>query len=167
MLGTGEPHRRVARLRPRVRATAAGRRPRLPAGGVRRRPRPAARLLRPPESRVALSATLALRLVPVLAADAGRLAEAQRCRPGASTRKPGTRERLAVLEPPWPGPSSAPSTSRRCSRCAATRLRAGHRAGSYPLSSRPRLRRRGARHHAAGGGGRSSPLAPASTPTRC
>jgi len=47
--------------------------------------------------RVALSATLALRLVPVLSADAGRLAEAQRCRPGAATRKPGTRERLAVL----------------------------------------------------------------------
>jgi energy-coupling factor transport system permease protein len=47
--------------------------------------------------RVALSATLALRLVPVLAADAGRLAEAQRCRPGARARNPGTRERLAVL----------------------------------------------------------------------
>ncbi len=47
--------------------------------------------------RAALSATLALRLVPVLAADAGRLAEAQRCRPGARSRKPGTRERLAVL----------------------------------------------------------------------
>ena len=52
--------------------------------------------------RVALSATLALRLVPVLAADAARLAEAQRCRPAArSTRsgpgRPGARERLAVL----------------------------------------------------------------------
>ena len=47
--------------------------------------------------RVALSATVALRLVPVLAADAGRLAEAQRCRPGARARKPSTRERLAVL----------------------------------------------------------------------
>ncbi len=47
--------------------------------------------------RVALSATVALRLVPVLAADAGRLAEAQRCRPGAGGRKPSTRERLAVL----------------------------------------------------------------------
>jgi len=47
--------------------------------------------------RVALSATLALRLVPVLAADASRLAEAQRCRPGARGRSPGARERLAVL----------------------------------------------------------------------
>ena len=49
--------------------------------------------------RVALSATLALRLVPVLAADAGRLAEAQRCRPGARSGpvRPGARERLAVL----------------------------------------------------------------------
>jgi len=47
--------------------------------------------------RVALSATVALRLVPVLAADAGRLAEAQRCRPGAHARKPTARERLAVL----------------------------------------------------------------------
>ena len=70
--------------------------------------------------RVALSATLALRLVPVLASDAARLAEAQRCRPaagpapdgpdvrsrkpgvgtggsGVRTGGPGARERLAVL----------------------------------------------------------------------
>ncbi len=47
--------------------------------------------------RAALSATVALRLVPVLAADASRLAEAQRCRPGAAARKPSARERLAVL----------------------------------------------------------------------
>ncbi len=47
--------------------------------------------------RVALSATVALRLVPVLAGDAGRLAEAQRCRPGAGAGKPGARGRLMVL----------------------------------------------------------------------
>ncbi len=35
--------------------------------------------------------------MPVLAADAARLAEAQRCRPGARALKPGARERLAVL----------------------------------------------------------------------
>jgi energy-coupling factor transport system permease protein len=47
-----------------------------------------------------LTATLALRLVPVLADDAARLSEGQRCRadarPGAEGRA-GTRERLAVL----------------------------------------------------------------------
>ena len=39
-------------------------------------------LLRPVSYRSALSATLATRLVPVLARDARRLADAQRCRPG-------------------------------------------------------------------------------------
>ena len=40
------------------------------------------RLLRPVSYRSALSATLATRLVPVLARDSRRLADAQRCRPG-------------------------------------------------------------------------------------
>jgi len=40
------------------------------------------RLFRRVSFRSALTATLATRLVPVLARDAGRLAEAQRCRPG-------------------------------------------------------------------------------------
>jgi energy-coupling factor transport system permease protein len=45
-----------------------------------------------------LTAALALRLVPVLAGDAARLAEAQRCRADARVGgKPGVRERLAVL----------------------------------------------------------------------
>jgi energy-coupling factor transport system permease protein len=43
----------------------------------------------------ALTAALSTRLVPVLAADARRLAEAQRCRPDGGAR--GTRGRLAVL----------------------------------------------------------------------
>ncbi len=49
--------------------------------------------------RVALSATVALRLVPVLSSDSARLAEAQRCRPsaGPGPGKPTTRQRLAVL----------------------------------------------------------------------
>ena len=41
------------------------------------------RLLRPVSFRSALTATLATRLVPVLARDSRRMAEAQRCRPGA------------------------------------------------------------------------------------
>jgi energy-coupling factor transport system permease protein len=41
------------------------------------------RLLRPLSFRSALTATLATRLVPVLARDARRVADAQRCRPGA------------------------------------------------------------------------------------
>ncbi|HEX3518247.1 MAG TPA: energy-coupling factor transporter transmembrane component T [Solirubrobacteraceae bacterium] len=43
----------------------------------------------------ALTAALATRLLPVLAADASRLSEAQRCRPDGGAR--GTRGRLAVL----------------------------------------------------------------------
>jgi energy-coupling factor transport system permease protein len=43
----------------------------------------------------ALTAALTTRLVPVLAQDARRLAEAQRCRPGGGTR--GARGRLAIL----------------------------------------------------------------------
>lgn len=49
------------------------------------------RLLRPISFRSALTATLATRLVPVLARDARRLADAQRCRPG---RPPG---RVAIM----------------------------------------------------------------------
>ncbi len=45
--------------------------------------------------RSALTAALATRLVPVLAQDARRLAEAQRCRAGAGSTR--TRERVAVL----------------------------------------------------------------------
>ena len=59
------------------------------AGPVRRavhgrgRPRRGAALFRRFSFRSALTATLATRMVPVLARDARRLAEAQRCRPGA------------------------------------------------------------------------------------
>jgi energy-coupling factor transport system permease protein len=42
------------------------------------------RLFRPASFRSALTATLATRMVPVLARDARRLADAQRCRPGRS-----------------------------------------------------------------------------------
>jgi len=54
------------------------------------------RLLRPLSFRSALTASLATRMLPVLAADAQRLAEAQRTRPeGASAR--GGRGRVALL----------------------------------------------------------------------
>jgi energy-coupling factor transport system permease protein len=46
--------------------------------------------------RSALTAALAVRLVPVLGRDARRLADARRCRPGA-TAKPGPAERLQIV----------------------------------------------------------------------
>jgi energy-coupling factor transport system permease protein len=46
--------------------------------------------------RSALTAALAVRLVPVLGRDARRLADARRCRPGASSR-PGPAERLQIV----------------------------------------------------------------------
>ncbi|HEV7804937.1 MAG TPA: energy-coupling factor transporter transmembrane component T [Solirubrobacteraceae bacterium] len=46
--------------------------------------------------RSALTAALAVRLVPVLGRDARRLADARRCRPGATAR-PGTAERLQIV----------------------------------------------------------------------
>lgn len=46
--------------------------------------------------RSALTAALAVRLVPVLGRDARRLADARRCRPGASER-PGAAERLQIV----------------------------------------------------------------------
>jgi energy-coupling factor transport system permease protein len=47
-------------------------------------------------ARSALTAALAVRLVPVLGRDARRLADARRCRPGASAR-PGAVERLQIV----------------------------------------------------------------------
>jgi energy-coupling factor transport system permease protein len=50
--------------------------------------------------RVALTASIAMRMLPLLAADAQRLAEAQRTRPGAQAsdrRSVGARARLAIL----------------------------------------------------------------------
>ena len=101
--------------------------------------------------RAALSATLALRLVPVLAADAGRLAEAQRCRPGAGARKPATRERLAVLRATVAG-----ALERSLDVAAVLEMRgypSPRRAPSRlgpPLASRPGIRRLGGRDHIAG-----------------
>jgi energy-coupling factor transport system permease protein len=47
-------------------------------------------------ARSALTAALAVRLVPVLGRDAQRLADARRCRPGATAR-PGAAERLQIV----------------------------------------------------------------------
>lgn len=47
-------------------------------------------------ARSGLTAALAVRLVPVLGRDARRLADARRCRPGA-TSKPGAAERLQIV----------------------------------------------------------------------
>ena len=75
-------------------------------------------------ARSALTAALAVRLVPVLGRDARRLADARRCRPGAAARRP--------VRPPSacrscarsrPARWTARSTSPRRSRCAATPAR--------------------------------------------
>ena len=77
------------------------------------------RLFRRFSYRSALTASLATRLVPVLARDASRMNDAARCR----AVPPG---RLAVTRaPPCPAPWSAPWTWPPRSRCAATRARAG------------------------------------------
>jgi energy-coupling factor transport system permease protein len=55
------------------------------------------RLFRRVSFRSALAAALAVRLVPVLARDARRMADAQRCRHATSVRPPGRRADLAVL----------------------------------------------------------------------
>ena len=66
----------------------------------------------------ALTATLATRMVPVLARDARRLAEAQRCRPG-------------------PPPSRARARARGHRRRAGPRARRGRRAGGARIRCRP------------------------------
>jgi energy-coupling factor transport system permease protein len=58
-------------------------------------PDEALRMVRRLSFRSALTASLATRLIPVLAADAHRLAEAQRTRPGGAPK--GTRGRLALV----------------------------------------------------------------------
>lgn len=52
--------------------------------------------LRRISARTALTAALAVRLLPVLGRDARRLADARRCRPDAAPR-PGSRERLQIV----------------------------------------------------------------------
>lgn len=58
-------------------------------------PDEALRIMRRMSFRSALTASLALRMIPVLGADAQRVAEAQRTRPGGARR--GTRARIALL----------------------------------------------------------------------
>ena len=107
----------------------------------------------------ALTAAISTRLVSVLADDARRLAEAQRCRPMGEGEGPPDVWRSC--ERRSPAPWSARSTSRRCWRCAATQRRASRTAAPRPLAPRPRLpgQRRSDpdrdRHRA---GQRSSPL---------
>ena len=68
--------------------------------------------------RSALTASLATRLVPVLARDAARMGDAARCR----AEPPG---RLRWRARRWPGRWTARWTWRRRSRCAATRAAGG------------------------------------------
>ena len=78
------------------------------------------RMFRRVSYRSALTATLATRLVPVLARDATRMSDAARCRP----HPPG---RLTVARAALAARSTGPSTWRPRSRCAATRSEGGRR----------------------------------------
>ena len=83
------------------------------------------RLFRRMSFRSALTATLATRMVPVLARDAGRLAEAQRCRPG------GTAPRLAVVR------ATAANALDRAVDVAATLELRGYGTARRPPRARP------------------------------
>jgi energy-coupling factor transport system permease protein len=91
--------------------------------------------------RSALTASLATRMVPVLAADAQRLAEAQRTRPGSAPR--GTRGRVALL-----GAVLGGSLDRAMDVAATLELR-GYASASalHPVTEGPRrLKRPWSRH---------------------
>ena len=98
--------------------------------------------------RSALTAALAVRLVPVLGRDARRLADARRCRPDATPRgrapPSGCRSSARSRRARW----TARSTSPRRSRCAATRPPARRRRGACASRGRattsPSPRRRSA-----------------------
>ena len=135
-------HARGGRLRRACSALRVARRDRaarLLLGGGRPR-RPAARAAAACPFRSALTAALATRMVPVLARDARRLADAQRCRRRRAGVAAGARAR-GDGRARW----TARSTSPRRSRCAATarRARPGAPAAAV-VAARPRLRRLGA-----------------------
>ena len=130
-------HARAARRRPDrgLRALLGGRRSRRGAAAVRR-----------VSYRSALTASLATRMVPVLARDARRMADAQRCRPA----RPAPAARAGARASPagrWTGPS----TWRPRWRCAATARRGARRAiRRAVVAPRLRLRRRRRRPRRAG-----------------
>ena len=84
------------------------------------------RMFRRVSFRSALTAALATRMVPVLARDAGRLAEAQRCRPA------GTAPRLAVVRA-----TAANALDRAIDVAATLELRGYGSARRAPRASRP------------------------------
>ena len=91
------------------------------------------RIVRRLSFRSALTASLATRMIPVLAADAQRLAEAQRTRPdGRATR--GARARSRCCARSSAARSTARWTSPPRSRSAASRPRAARRACARPWS---------------------------------
>ncbi|MFI5003485.1 MAG: energy-coupling factor transporter transmembrane component T family protein [Solirubrobacterales bacterium] len=92
------------------------------------------RIVRRLSFRSALTASLAVRMVPVLAADAQRLAEAQRTRPGGAPR--GARGRAALL-----GALLAGSLDRAMDVAATLELR-----GFAAAPRAPRVRRPWSRH---------------------
>ena len=92
------------------------------------------RIFRRLSFRSALTASLAVRMIPVLAADAHRLAEAQRTRPGGGSN--GARGRVALL-----GAVLAGSLDRAMDVAATLELR-----GFAAAPRAPRLRRPWSRH---------------------
>ncbi len=97
------------------------------------------RIFRRLSFRSALTASLAVRMIPVLAADAQRLAEAQRTRPGGGTDRrsaSGARGRVALL-----GAMLAGSLDRAMDVAATLELR-----GFAGAPRAPRLRRPWSRH---------------------
>jgi len=91
------------------------------------------RLVRRVSFRSALTASLATRLIPVLAADAQRLAEAQRTRPGGA--RGGTRGRVALVRAVVAGSLD------RAADVAATLEVRGFASASRPPRRRPPLSR--------------------------
>jgi energy-coupling factor transport system permease protein len=98
----------------------------------------------------ALTAALAVRLVPVLGRDARRLADARRCRPNAAAR-PGPTERLQIVRAvAYPRTSSVAATSSARSSAPAARALVAPRPRLRGL--RARARRARARRAAVGRG---------------
>ena len=84
--------------------------------------------------RSALTLALALRMIPLLGADARRLADAQRTRPGASTGRQGVRARVALVS------ALVAGSLDRASEVAATLELRGFALAAAPARARARPR---------------------------
>ena len=149
----GRPDARGVVYGLRLRAAAAvGRRGVRAVHGRPSIPTTLLRVLRRPSVRSALAATLATRLVPVLARDAQRIDEARRCRADRG-RRGARRARLAVLRAVTSGAMDRALDRGRDARGAWLRQRAGRRGAATPVvAPRPGVRGVGGRARRADGG---------------